>query len=187
MTRKRLEPKKNGVFVKRSTMMKKLLVLTLVLGIASLTSAGPDLSTIDNVDYTVDGQTVTIMVDKDIVDLLISLKTDNGTRPVNETFASGFSTQILGYWDTYSLQLEEIYGSKGANAAFQGMIFSFDVAAGVASIDLIQDYYGFGSDLTWADSSKAVLTGTTITMAAVPEPATMALLGLGGLFLRRKK
>ena len=37
------------------------------------------------------------------------------------------------------------------------------------------------------DSSGINFNPTSVTIAAVPEPATMALLGLGGLLLRRKR
>ena len=162
--------------------MKKILVLTLVLGIASLATAGLDLAGLDNIDYSVSGQTVTITVDKDITGFGMSLKTDNGSQP-SVDIDSRFSTGLYdGYWT--GSQLESISASKGSDLTFQGTIISIDVAAGVTSIDLIADGYGAKSSIDWNDSSVTDMTGYTMT---IPEPMTMGLLGLGGLFLRRKK
>ena len=162
--------------------MKKILVLTLVMGIASLASAGLDLSTVTDVDYSVSGQTVTITTSRDVLGMLLHLETSDGTDISALTFASGWAINDEGYFS--SGVHDSILGSKGSNDAFQGMIFSFDVGAGVTSVDFVA-YDGDDATVTWgSDNSDAVLTGTTMT---IPEPATMALLGLGSLFLARRK
>ena len=172
--------------------MKKLLILSLVLGIASLASAGIELS--------LDGATpapeeITINV-SDTVKIDLHAGAENVDAYIDIYFQSAgnyaLSNATMGpviadFQSSYDLVDGNIYGldmweyavaSSWAPATDKvaGEIFSFDLhclGEGDVIIELL-------------DASLAVVDTITIHQI-VPEPATMGLLALGGLFLRRRK
>ena len=169
--------------------MKKLLVLTLVLGIASLATAGLSY----NVPVSVEpGEAfqVTISSDAGIPDMPYEL----GVYPGSNVTIDGADVDngpggvLEGY-----LAAANYYASYGGadftakdTAAVEpgsalGVWFTIDAVAGPAeglAVFSIQDY-----NAGYAE----VGTFSVPVEVAVPEPATMALLGLGALVLRRKK
>ena len=166
--------------------MKKILVLTLVLGIASLASAALDLGDIDGVSYSVGaGNVATITVSKDIVGLLWNLKPDAGSlAAVDLTFSGDFGVTSAGAWNGTEGLMDGI--SASTTVPFQGTILTVDFDDSATKAELVNYYYA-DSNITWttADGGKVFITGYEMTL--IPEPMTMGLLGLGGLFLARRK
>ena len=163
--------------------MKKLLVLSLVVGMASLASAALSLS--------VAGDTVAVVSDNDQAygawlvysaglpgtvaltaggDLDLSFLDDYG---VNDGADLGFAE--LGSVQVYNFSVgSAIVGAiePGTHLTAQFAGFQFgDVDMGLGHVNLLDN------DLTTVVASAYV----------VPEPATMVLLGLGALVLRKRK
>ena len=166
--------------------MKKLLVLMLVLGMASLASAvlvSSDTVTVGNIVWSVAGEqligtnasgvgdndTYAIWIDGDtspwadiVVDAAPSLNDAAGDLgKINSWSFSGGT----GY-DVYGGDLD---GMVMPNEA-AGVWYQFDLSGeGTIGIGQYPSFDALG------------------TITVVPEPMTMVLLGLGGLFLRRRK
>jgi hypothetical protein len=168
-------------------MMKKLLVLSLVLGIASLATAGLTISGYDGRD----------LMPSDTIILTVE---------VSDIAASDYT-----YFAVFATEGGSV--SKGQNGPGAGNIGGMLGGSTLAFYPV----EGSGIDSNLSDSTGAVLNGTALTfefhcdgpvpgvielwvtdfanpemvdmiqISQVPEPATMALLGLGALVLRRKK
>ncbi|MEN6385907.1 MAG: PEP-CTERM sorting domain-containing protein [Phycisphaerales bacterium] len=165
--------------------MKKILALTLVLSIASLASA----------TYTIGlvGSTITVSSDVGLIgglDLGIAVignaTIDNFAyrtvdAPVNPPVVVGYSAADLlgsgapyesytGGWTTFQ------FGDPVTTPNGAGMWFTATVTGTV------------GTQLLLTDSiTGEAFGGVGQSVTIVPEPITMALLGLGGLFIRKRK
>ena len=169
--------------------MKKLLVLTLILGIASLASAG----------YTVayDGAKVTVS-GTDVLGI------DHGVGMVGGALPSAEASYTVDPTLDAEITAEpDWFLADGATAVYYGTIYTGGFTV-LTWGDAVVDPYDDGPWFSFALSgyvagteashdlqidminSNAEVVGNTLFLS-VPEPATMALLGLGSLLLRRKK
>ena len=164
--------------------MKKLLVLALVLGVASLANAGLAF-TVGGVEYAsgstvaIDGQTTIGLVNDTEFDGVPDVAYIE-VAPGAEVVGSGtVGTVLPGTWSivdyglSYGLYYWQISNTvAGVGDSLVGTMFTVDVA-GPTTLNVYQ-------------SDWATIIGS-IELASIPEPMTMGLLGLGGLFLARRK
>jgi hypothetical protein len=183
--------------------MKKLLILMLVLGLATAANAAALRLTYNGIDSntapaSVLGTTITV-----------DMRCDSALSGISKVdFSEGTSTGTLslGDWQVATQNqttppedgtlsgndIIDAFASKsGADWAADSILYSFDYAVDAAN--------GGGTVvmlMSAAASDRAVrgLTtywyGTTLDLeplTILPEPMTIALLGLGGLFLRRRR
>ena len=159
--------------------MKKILVLMLVLGITSMASAGLTLAGPTTVGL---GGTVTLQVVHDgsaaVVDGL-----DYGNVYVTPTSAvtaiawtsnmsQGGMSAITDYLATYGYFYVIGANTPTENKLLAGTWVNFDISAGA---------------LPGGSVIAITLLGVPHDVTVIPEPMTIGLLGLGGLFLRRRK
>jgi hypothetical protein len=158
--------------------MKKLLVLVLVLGMASMANAAlTDI--LSDIELHLSGTTVTVIgldVDHETswLNAGIYTSTSNGivSSPFNAYAAAGDLRQIF-QWTGYNGV--DIKSGQGLGDPLQtGAWFDFQ-------------YSGSAGDMfdIWAYEESTTTAAGQLEL--LPEPMTIALLGLGGLFLRRRK
>jgi hypothetical protein len=157
-------------------MMKKLLVLALVLSVVGLANASLSLSA-DLVSKTI---SVEGLFDQDAYLLLTS---DGGVTEAMMGIAAGAASADTG------MSATDFAGAVGLNIEGTGVAFVFATFPGEAYKDgqYLKGTYGQGA--TFANLyffSEVTGESGLLESIAIPEPMTMVLLGLGGLFLRRK-
>jgi len=183
--------------------MKKLLVLTLVLAVAGLANAAIVLqasSTSVN-----PGDTITLSIVATAGELVqtidVGLITDNGAgglatvgafnSALNTGTDNGYNGVDWGFaaGDLAALTAGVTLGSPTVYAG--GTIYSYQYkvalnASGVISFTLpdVSDDV-FATSVMLSTQEAVGISGTQVNV--VPEPMTMGLLALGGLFIRRKK
>ena len=173
--------------------MRKIVVLILVLGIASMASADLTWTTTGGADLpSVDlnpGDSVTVRIASDSAtggtiytvagDADVAKITAQAVLP-----AAGDDASIL---TTYSSQLWVKWESKDSDEPFNNAagpwmeltLTAPGTAVGGSSATINADMY--------AASNNRGTSGDLLTVNIIPEPATLALLGLGGLLLRKRK
>jgi len=120
-------------------------------------------------------------------------------QPVNGVFGLNLLTLNLGGgpntpFGTYGVAINSSADNGSSNAYYGDLEFSLSRPGGLSTDDFIQnaDGYYFSADLTngsdtggqaWANRS----TGTPTQQSAVPEPASMVLLGTGLLAAARAR
>jgi len=168
--------------------MKKLLVLTLVLSIASLANAG--LVVFDGINYdTVTGNLDLLGVVSGDTNVAICTNGPAITQsmiilgPAMPTDASGFFFNVSDLFTLTDIAADAsdgviwtigTYLSGVYPTATGGTILSTNVVFGTATKAYVFECDGDGNMIS------------DITAYDLPEPVTMLLLGLGGLFIRRK-
>lgn len=159
--------------------MKKMLVLALVLGIASLASATVTVSVSSNTVAV--GGTVTVSVSSDNTDGYVKyLDMVKGTATlgtVSKLPAAGAQADVIDY-STGTLYDIGLTAADFTNTPTAGIHFTVLATAtgnvgDTFTLDLLND--------------QTFDVASTQTVTIIPEPVTMALLGIGGLFLRRRK
>ena len=177
--------------------MRKLLILTLVLGMASLANAGLSL-VVGGVEV---GDAITINTTDSIWIGIDAVAIPNpGQWMAYLAIAPDAESQAGGSWtggnNTYSPpEIALAYNTYFAyNPTYGDMWYANNSDGSPSSIgaDGLQADFEFHCDalgtvvINLIDAGSG-LTVDTLTITQIPEPITIALLGLGGLFLRRRK
>ena len=160
--------------------MKKFLVLALVLSVASLATAGLTITAPATVNAGDAYQIVLSGLAGDVVSVgLYDVGNADGipTGWVIEAAAgnlAGVGVAFPSYGGPEVL-IDDLLG----DGVQTGTWVTLDMVAGAAGTSLVWDL--------WDYNAGSAITPGVMTVDFVPEPATMALLGLGALVLRRKK
>ena len=169
--------------------MKKLLVLLMVLGLATSAQAALTLS-LSSTTVGIGGSVTLTINSSDTAawlgDLVLSEDTVNWYAPVaadwdnTSIVTSGIGDLGYMYWESGYDNI--VYRTSAAGSTVM------PVAGNQFQVDIIGAQLGT-LDISLQDvtSYAEISSNGPISLEVVPEPMTFALLGLGGLFLRRRK
>jgi hypothetical protein len=167
--------------------MKKLLVLLMVLGLVSSAQAALSLSLSATTVLT--GGTVTVTISQDNQAfwdgyIILSEDTYNWADPTlaswNDSIVTGgignlgFINPVSGYPGVYGTN---VASNQVPNDVVAGDMFTISILAGTTA----------GTTYLAVEDGSYNYLISDVALQIVPEPMTIALLGLGGLFLRRRK
>jgi len=178
--------------------MRKLVVLLLVFAMASLANAA--IVSFSAEDY-VPGSPITITVSSDelVTGLVLALITDNGFAGTATPGAwdalftvadPGYNADDFGLGGTGDLIMVTGAITPGFPATGDLYTYTYDVPT-TATGDItftVEDAHGYFSSISYMVGDVATpMSITGMEFTSVPEPMTIALLGLGGLFLLRRR
>jgi hypothetical protein len=173
----------NVQFFGRRLMMKKLLVLLMVIGMASVTNASlvlnpPTVTPPATVDLTAPvtdvQQSVFIAVTGDPLlnaGTMVYTGSLSAITPIDDPDLKAAAEAVLGKGAVTKLDFIELFDGTITPPAVSGTLVTYSVTSGTAG---------------WVCMLNGDLTEVVSCTEVVPEPITIALLGLGGLMLRRR-
>lgn len=176
--------------------MKKLLVLALVLSMATMANAGLVVSVSGpatlatnavgtyTVSYTCSGLNNNNLVASDM-DIVVDLGGIGGGVVVTTNVDTGLSYMgINSGTGNYESSLTNDVGDSDMGSPLFTFKLTAPASPGTAHVQLLENSF-FDTDWNQITGGDLTLNGETVVVT--PEPITVALLGLGGLFLRRRK
>lgn len=168
--------------------MKKLLMLVLVLGLATVSNAAITLDLAASNLNVAAGEVLTISVSSDTSGaagnywcyLEQNLPSIATVSDLAATAAAGNIASITDY-GTPSFMDMELAANDSAGGVVAGLHFTGTVTISSSALlgDSVDIWVTGANDPTYSPQD-------TITLTVIPEPATIALLCLGGLLLRKK-
>ena len=169
--------------------MKKLLILMLVLGLASSASAlTVTLDPTGSGNHSAGSVVINVVSDSDLLGhtsyIAVVDDTYGGFSSVVKLDAAGSSASVTDYgpyetWDyVYGIEAMGASGDPDFTSVEDGTQFVATIAFTGAAI---------GQDVTVELLNSSLAKIDSYTIQGIPEPATIALLGLGGLFLLRRR
>ena len=166
--------------------MKKLLTLMLVLGMASVANAALSLIAPTEIN---EGDTVTIQISSDSTAddgcyLDFGYVSEGGFELSNPRYLFPYPPIIIPPYPPIPppyndiIEFELLFASAPGEVVTPGVWFEVDLTCLKVGVDVWIEMYDAASPYPLIDS---------LTIHQIPEPMTVALLGLGGLFLLRRR
>lgn len=161
--------------------MKKLMVLALVLGFVGLANAGLSISAPKTDLLPGEVATITVTSDHGNAWLGYLVLADGGVGALADgiAVAAGDLGAAIAYTEAgFGTGFEITTASSTVGGLKPGTQWTFNFSsadAGVANVLMYDDAAGYSAPVS------------AIAFTVIPEPMTMGLLALGGLFIRRKK
>jgi len=199
---------KNIIFLLKEDVMKKLLVLALVLSVASLASASVQMSLQVNGQ---DADAITLMPSDFVTISIVGAGDGTGAWLIAAgpgTLVGGDISHVANEYMS-DKDLGALIDPDNDPETTWGMFFNSMYPGTTRAIDLVwvdteSPFVTFGpnlfgeavfhcdapGDVTIAIidyAGEELIIADTLAITQLPEPMTMVLLGLGGLFLRRRK
>jgi hypothetical protein len=183
--------------------MKKLLIFCIVITMTQYAFAIPcfRIAPEDAKDHYMPSEWITIqLVDENVRGFAIDAITDNGGLPQLGVAGSGHVNVAFGYRQDGEMNYEGMLAAYVAGESttvpptpVSGVLYSFEYHLPDVPLSTIVTIGTFYDDDLWLIPYVGYIDGSYYegdfipAVLHLPEPATLALLGLGALMLRRRK